>query len=82
MRKNGFVCSDKKLIQFIGHLPNGYSSTLDVYQGSGQEQYVINLNISQSVLSNPKIVDKVSLKYYLYLTLDKNAMLILIKMWN
>lgn len=72
MRKNGFVCSDKKLIQFIGHLPNGYSSTLDVYQGSGQEQYVINLDISQSVLSNPKIVDKVSKNNYMYLTMGNN----------
>lgn len=72
MRKNGFVCSDKKLIQFIGHLPNGYSSTLDVYQGQGQEQYVINLDISQSVLSQKYTIEKISKSNYLYLTMDNN----------
>jgi hypothetical protein len=48
MRKYMFTCTNKILYQIIGHMPNGYGTTIDKFKHNKDISYLITLDISNT----------------------------------
>lgn len=68
--ENTLFCSDSELVQFIGHSPQGFGATIDLFTSNDttntHKTYNINLDISNTALSHDTIanLDKLSDNYF------------------
>ena len=51
-KNKGFVCSDKTMIQILGHVPKGFGPTLFTFGNAGKKSHIVNIDISQSFKYN------------------------------
>jgi hypothetical protein len=78
--KNTLFCNDIVLVQFIGHSPQGFGATIDLFTSNDisntHKTYNINLDISNTALSHDTIanLDKLSDNYF-YMVYGKDGTL-------
>ena len=63
---NTLYCNDSDFVQFIGHSPQGFGVTIDLFKSTSAEvkfkTYNINLDISNTTLAHDKVADLTKLK--------------------
>ena len=52
MRNYAFTSDKYTIIQVIGHVPKGFSVSVDLYSNGKDECYVVNIDVSQTLLNN------------------------------
>lgn len=52
MKKYAVVSNKCRIIQIIGHVPKGYSATVDLYSDGKNDYYVVNMDISQTLMND------------------------------
>lgn len=75
--ENALYCDDANLVQFIGHSPQGFGATIDLFTSTKTDNkyktYNVNLDISNTSLSHDTVSDlnKLSDNYF-YMVYDTN----------
>ena len=75
---NTLYCNDKNFVQFIGHSPQGFGVTIDLFESTSPEvkfkTYNINLDISNTTLAHDNVADLKKLKdNYLFMVYKTNG---------
>lgn len=77
---NTLYCSDSEFVQFIGHSPQGFGVTIDLFESTSPEvkfkTYNINLDISNTTFAHDTVADLTKLKdNYLFMVYDTDGKL-------
>jgi hypothetical protein len=71
-------CGDKKFVQFIGHVPQGFGASIDLFTKNGNDNstYNINLDISNTGLTHDMVsnIDNLD-KNFFYMAYSNNGKL-------